>query len=364
MRSVYCAQQKAMNADTKKNTEDIIMENNNEKKMYLVTGGAGFLGGTICRKLLERGERVRTLLLEGDPAIKLIPEGIEVVTGNLCAKDSLTPFFDTPDGIAVTVIHVAGVVSMKEGYQQSVMDVNVGGTKNILDQFVHHSACKKLVYISSTGAIPELPKGQKICEVTHFDPDKVRGCYSQSKAIATQAVLDAVREEGIDASVVIPSGILGPGDTAMSNETTNTIVRIINGEMPVGIQGSFNLADVRDLADGCIAAADKGGRGECYILGNEEVTLRELSGMLDRELHCGKCKAYLPLGIAKKIEVQERKAAHGGRQPMMTSFAVYNLERNNTFDYSKAQRELGYNPRPYSETLRDEALWLKAAGKI
>lgn len=93
-------------------------------------------------------------------------------------------------------------------------------------------------------------------------------------------------------------------------ETTGTIIKIINGEMPIGMGGSFNLCDVRDLAAGCIAAADKGRKGECYILGNEEVTLKKMCELLDKDLHCGTCKFYLPLGLAKLLAKQmEKKAA-------------------------------------------------------
>ncbi len=84
-----------------------------------------------------------------------------------------------------------------------------------------------------------------------------------------------------------------------------------------------------------------------------------------KELHCGTCKMYLPLGVAKMIAgSEERKAKRTGKAPVMTTFSVYNLERNNQFDYSKARRELGYRTRPYAETLRDEAKWLKAAGMV
>lgn len=85
----------------------------------------------------------------------------------------------------------------------------------------------------STGAIPELPKGQKISETTEYDPDKVVGWYSRTKAMATQAVLDAAKNRGLNACVVHPSGILGPNDFAVS-ETTGTLIKIINGEMPIG----------------------------------------------------------------------------------------------------------------------------------
>ena len=147
-------------------------------------------------------------------------------------------------------------------------------------------------------------------------------------------------------------------------ETTGTIIKIINGEMPIGMGGSFNLCDVRDLAAGCIAAADKGRKGECYILGNEEVTLKKMCELLDKDLHCGTCKFYLPLGLAKLLAKQmERKAAKTGAKALMTTFSVYNLERNNAFDYSKAEKELGYHTRSYAETLHDEAVWLRAEGK-
>lgn len=334
------------------------------RTLYLVTGAAGFLGSHICRQLLDRGESVRAFVLKGDPAVKYIPEKVEIVTGDLCDINSLENFFKVPDDTQTIILHVASMVTVNPDYNQKLMDINVGGTKNIIEKCLEHPECKKMVYVSSSGAIPELPKGQKIREVKQFDSEKVVGWYSKTKAMATQAVLDAVKKEGLNACVVHPSGILGPQDYAIG-ETTGTIIKIINGEMPVGMRGSFNLCDVRDLAAGCIAAADKGRTGECYILGNEEVTLKEMCELLDKDLHCGTCKLYLPLGLAKLLAKQmEKKAEKTGKKALMTTFSVYNLERNNTFDYSKTKKELGYHTRSYAETLHDEAVWLKEEGKI
>lgn len=328
--------------------------------IYLVTGAAGFLGSNVCSQLLERGDKVRALVLPNDPAKKYIPREIEICDGDLCDPVSLENFFQVPEGIETIVIHCASMVSVNPDYNQKLIDINVGGTQNIIDQCLHHTECKKLVYVSSTGAIPELPKGQPIREVSQFEPEKVLGCYSQSKAIATQAVLDAVNEHGLNACVVHPSGILGPNDHAIS-ETTGTIIQIMNGEMSAGIQGSFNLCDVRDLAYGCIKAADKGRKGQCYILGNEEVTLKEICQMLSRESGCKPLKFYLPLGIANFFaKIMEKQAKKSGRKPLLTTFSIYNLARNNTFDYSKAKKELGYQTRSYAETIRDEVAWLKA----
>lgn len=334
------------------------------RTLYLVTGAAGFLGSHICRQLLDRGESVRAFVLKGDPAVKYIPEKVGIVTGDLCDINSLENFFKVPDDTQTIILHVASMVTVNPDYNQKLMDINVGGTKNIIEKCLEHPECKKMVYVSSNGAIPELPKGQKIREVKQFDSEKVVGWYSKTKAMATQAVLDAVKKEGLNACVVHPSGILGPQDYAIG-ETTGTIIKIINGEMPVGMRESFNLCDVRDLAAGCIAAADKGRTGECYILGNEEVTLKEMCELLDKDLHCGTCKLYLPLGLAKLLAKQmEKKAEKTGKKALMTTFSVYNLERNNTFDYSKAKKELGYHTRSYAETLHDEAVWLKEEGKI
>jgi len=331
--------------------------------MYLVTGAAGFLGSTICRQLVERGEKVRGFVLPGDKSVKYLPEEVEICEGDVCDVASVRKFFTVPEGMESIVLHIASIVTVSPDYNPLVMDVNVTGTKNIIKLALEKEECKKMVYCSSTGAIPELKKG-KIKEVSYFDEDQVVGCYSRSKAIATQAVMDAVKTQGLNACVVHPSGILGPEDYAVG-ETTKTLIDIINGEMPMGIDGSFNLCDVRDLAAGTIAAADKGRKGQCYILGNEEVSFREFAKMVCDESGCKPINKFLPIKIANMIaSVLEKRAKKTGKMPLMTTFSVYNLARNNKFDSSKAKKELGYTTRSYAETIRDEIAWLKMEAKI
>ena len=275
------------------------------RTIYLVTGAAGFLGSHVCDELLERGDCVRALVLPGDRSVKYVPQEVEITEGDLCDTESLERFFAVPDGTETIVIHCASMVTTNAEYNQKLMDINVGGTKNMIDKCLEHPECRKMVYVSSTGAIPEQPRGTVIREVEQFTPIDERrqvGCYSQSKAMATQAVLDACRDRGLKACVVHPSGILGPKDYAVG-ETTGTVIKIMNGKMPLGM-------------------------------------------------------AY------KLAEQMEKKAEKTGEKPLMTSFAVYNLARNNRFDYSKAERELGYHTRPYEETLRDEAKWLMKEGYI
>lgn len=335
--------------------------------IYLVTGAAGFLGSHVCDELLERGELVRALVLPGDKSVAYVPKSVEIVEGDLCDADSLEEFFTVPEGWETIVIHCASMVTTNPDYNPKLIEVNVGGTKNIIEKCLSHPECRKMVYVSSTGAIPEQPKGTPITETDRFAPTDEKtqvGAYSQSKAMATQEVLDACRERGLKACVVHPSGILGPKDYAVG-ETTGTVIKIMNGQMPIGMGGSFNLCDVRDLAYGCVAAADRGRIGECYILGNKEVTLKEVCQMLHDASGCRMPLLYVPIPMAYKLaEKMEKKAESTGEKPLMTKFAVYNLARNNTFDYSKAERELGYHTRPYAETLRDEARWLVEQGYI
>lgn len=334
--------------------------NNN---IYLITGAAGFLGGTVCRHLIERGERVRALVLPNDKAAQYIPKEVEIVKGDICDTESLKEFFAVDENLSITVLHIASIVTVDPSYNPRVISVNVDGTRNIIEVCRHAKNFHKLVYCGSTGSIPEQPKGVAISEVSDYNPALVRGCYSQSKAMACQLVVDSARQ-GLNACIVHPSGIMGPEDFAIS-ETTKTLIEIIEGRMPIGINGSFNLADVRDLADGVIAAAQRGRAGESYILANREVTFVEYSKIIHELSGCKPMQNFLPCMIAQTIAQVAEWASHlTGKKPMLTTFSVYNLSRNNNFDSTKAKRELGYTTRPYKDTMRDQIAWLKSTSRI
>lgn len=133
----------------------------------------------------------------------------------------------------------------------------------------------------------------------------------------------------------------------------------------MGLDGSFNMVDVRDLAHGVILAADYGAAGESYILGSDEVTFREVTKLVAEEAGCKPVRIFLPIPLAYFIARHMEKAAKKtGKKPLMTTFSVYNLARNNRFDSTKARSQLGYRTRPYRETMRDEIRWLKREGLI
>ena len=332
-------------------------------KIYLITGATGFLGSNICRLLSARGERVRALVMNGDPATKYVPEGIEIVNGDLLDKESLEHFFETDMEDEVYVIHSAGIVWVKPEENPKVHAINVGGTANIIDQCVRHRV-KKLVYISSTGAIPELPKGQKIKEVEQFWPnDGLVDYYSMTKAEATQLVMDALKQyPELDASIIHPSGICGPYDYAFGSVTT-MIRDFVQGKMKMGIEGTFNSVDVRDLAEGVIAACEKGRRGECYIMSNEVVTMHDMFVLINEAAQLSGKSYVLSKQLAHVgVRVLELASRYTGKEPLLSEFNIYMLNRNNKFDCSKAERELGFRCRPFSESIKDTVSWLREEG--
>ncbi|WP_313152905.1 NAD-dependent epimerase/dehydratase family protein [Lacrimispora sp.] len=334
--------------------------------IYLVTGAAGFLGNNISRLLIEQGKSVRALVLKGDPAAENIPQGVDIVEGDLTDFDSCERFFEVPEGKEVIVIHVASVVAISPEPSELVYKVNVEGTRNIVDLCVHHKV-KKLVYISSTGGIPELPAGTLICEPKtseDFDPDGVMGYYSKTKALATQYVLDAVSNTGLNASVVYPTGICGPDDYAFG-PVASVIMKYCRGEMKVGIEGSFNSVDVRDLADGVISCAKNGRAGEGYIMGNEAVTMKQMFELISQTSGAPMVETILSVeAMRAATEKQLPDGPEKEKAMAAMEFSMYNLTRNNNFSSQKAINVLGYKTRPFVETITDEVRWLQSLGKI
>jgi dihydroflavonol-4-reductase len=302
-------------------------------------------------------------VLRGDPAVMRVPEEVEVCIGDVTDPESLERFFKVDERLDIIVIHCAAIVTVNPDFNQKVYDVNVGGTKNILNACIAHHV-KKLVYVSSIGAIPELPHGTAITEVDHYDPDAVVGFYGKTKAEASQAVLDAVHEQGLDASIVLPTGICGPDDYAFG-PVASFIIDYCDGKMPAGMEGSFNAVDARDLADATLACCEKGRKGESYVLGNECVSMQQMFHLLSTLTGKKEVKLILPAKAAKLVgKLSDLAGKITKKQMRMTSFAVYNLTRNNEFDCTKAKDELDYHTRPFDETIADMIVWLAREGKI
>ncbi len=334
-----------------------------KQRLYLLTGASGFLGGNILTQLVEKKERVRVLISLNNPAIPRMPKEAELVFGNLLDKDSLEKFFTVDEDVDVIVIHCAGIVTMDPKPNDNVYKVNVGGTKSIVENCIKHKV-KKLVYISSTGAIEELPHGQVIEEVTKHNLDAVIGYYSKTKAMATNLVLEAARENDLDASVVYPSAILGPDDHRYGI-ITRTLKLVAAGNIPVTLDGTISSADVRDLAKGIISCSLKGKKGETYIMTGVTHTFDHLIRLIFEKMGTKKRLFKLPLWFVYPFaNLGLLYSTITKTPPWFSKFTLYNLTRNNEFSSTKAEKELGFKTRPLEETIGDTLTWLKQSGRL
>ncbi|MGM0640273.1 MAG: NAD-dependent epimerase/dehydratase family protein [Thermotogota bacterium] len=322
------------------------------KEVYLVTGAAGHLGSAIIKELKKMNKKVRGLILQGE---KNIPEDIDIFYGDVTNKESLNGFFESSDSQLI-VIHCAGIISIKSKYSEKMYEVNVNGTKNIVELCKKYKA-KKLVYVSSVHAIPEKPKGVTISETKDFDPDKVEGNYAKTKAEATKYVLEASKD--FDISIVHPSGICGPYDFGRGHVTA-LVKDYYNGKLVAGTKGGYDFVDVRDVAKGILSCVERGRQGECYILANKYFTVREILNLLYDITGKKKIKSFIPLWFIKIMApVAEFYYKILKQPPLYTPYSIYTLNSNSIFSNEKAKTELGYSTRDMNETLTDTVKWLK-----
>jgi len=317
--------------------------------IYLVTGATGNLGREIVRTLLGRGARVRALVMPGDRAAAGLPGDVRVFRGDVADEASLSAFFEGELSQAC-LIHCAGLISIASQAPPTLRQVNVEGTRNVL------SACRahgvgRVIYVSSVHALPEGERGAAIRETDAFSPDPVRGHYAKSKAEATAIALLAARE-GLNLSVVHPSGILSPDDAGRGH-TASVILSYCRGGLPFAAAGGYDFVDVRDVAEGILACAARGRAGECYILSGHYATLRDILGHVRRRIG-GRRVVCLPLGLLRLLAPAfERYSLLRKRPLFLTPYSVYTLGSNAVFSHDRATAELGYQPRALADTLDD-----------
>lgn len=328
-------------------------------KKYFVTGATGFLGKAVVQRLLTKAADIYALVMKDDPLAGTLPNGIHVCVGNVCDPSSLDSFLDGADRQSC-LIHCAGIVSVASRPGEQLYKVNVGGTKNIVNACISHSV-GKLVYVSSVHALTEKPKGIEIdAETDAFNPDRLVGDYAKSKAMATRIVLDAARAS-LDASIVLPSGIIGPGDTA-GGSITELLLSFLAGKLPIAVKGGYDFVDVRDVAAGIVSCAEKGVRGKCYILSGHYATIRDILETVAGSTGIKKAVSYIPIALAKIVApFYELDSIRRKKKLFFTPYAVHVLQSNARFSKKASENDLGYTPRSLKETLLDTVKWLKKA---
>ena len=327
---------------------------------YLVTGATGFLGRAVVEELARRGAQVHALALPDDPYTHLLPKEVRTVTGDVCEGDGLADFFADADS-RTCVIHCAGIVSVASRPVPKLYQVNVGGTWRILRQCIAHGV-GKMVYVSSVHAIPEKPRGCPITEDCKLAPGLVDGDYAKSKATATNLVLDAAAQ-GLNASVVFPSGIIGPGDV-QGGSFTSMAESFLAGRLPFAVRGGYDFVDVRDVAQGLLACCEKGLPGKGYILSGHYATIGRMLQMVGTAAQRRYRPLCLPLSLAKlAAPCYERRSLRAGKQLFFTPYSVSVLGSNGQFSHSAATECFAYEPRPMEQTLQDMTAWLLSREK-
>ncbi len=319
--------------------------------MNLVTGATGHIGNVLVRELIQRGEKVRALVLPGEDCTPLQGLGVELVEGDVLSPASLEAAFR---GVRV-VYHLAGIISITPGENALVRQVNVEGTRNMIAAACRHSV-ERMVYTSSIHAITRPPQGVVIDEALPFDPQNACGAYDRSKAEATLEVQEAIHK-GLDAVIVCPTGVIGPFDYRVS-EMGQLILYILEQKIDLWIDGAYDFVDVRDVARGMIQACEKGRCGEHYILSGEQLSLSRLIKTIKQLTGKRSFEVKVPLPVA-------RLASHfaplyyrlAGTRPLFTPYSLATVQSNSTISFAKARRELEYQPRSLVDSIADTIEW-------
>lgn len=328
------------------------------KKLYIITGANGHLASTIIRYLSRENCLVRGLLLPKESHEDT--GSITYFKGDVTEPVSMEEIFSGMDGYEVTVIHAAGLVSIENNITPDLYSVNVNGTRNVISMCRKHQV-RRMLYVSSVHAIPEGDGQSVIREINTFSKERVKGGYAITKAEATQSVMDAVND-GLDAVVVHPSGIVGPFDDGR-NHIIQLIKTFLDGKLLGSVTGGYDFVDVRDVAKGCIFAADKGRRGDCYILSNQYITISELINYLG-VLTGKRVPPCFPLSAIKCLAPVFSwigKITH--KRPLFTRYSLNVLGENAHFSHEKATRELGYSPINIWDSIRDTVRYLRYGEK-
>ena len=321
--------------------------------MILVTGAAGHIGNVLVRYLVSKNHKVRAMTMQGEDSTSLLDTGAEIVAADVTDSSSLDRIFKGVD----YVYHLAGIISITSGQKKLLEKVNVEGTKNIIVA-CHKHKVKRLVYFSSIHAFEEpMPSGE-LNENQSFNPETVVGDYGRSKAQASLAVMDAVKN-GLDAVIVAPVGVIGPYDFRLS-EIGQVFTGLYLRRLPALIDGAYDFVDVRDIAIGAELARERGRKGQSYILGGERISIRQAAEILAATINTSVPRWTAPMWLAKTAApFISAYSFVTGQKPIFSSYAIYTLSIKYKISDDKARRELGYAPRPIRESIVDAVEWLK-----
>jgi dihydroflavonol-4-reductase len=307
----------------------------------------------LIRQLLERGEKVRALVLPGDTLVPIAGLEVEIFHGNVLDPLSLERALV---GVEV-VYHLAAIITIMPGKHDRVQQINVEGTRNLLAA-AKKAGVRRLVYTSSIHAIQRAPHGVVVDETLPYDAENPYGAYDISKAQASLMV-EAAARDGLDAVLVCPTGVIGPYDFRVSLMGAG-ILRYWDNQEVQYFAGGYDYVDVRDVAAGMIAAAEMGRTGESYLLSGGYISNKDLVELGQKITGGNYPLRELPMPLVNFLaKVMPLYYRLSGKSPQLTPYAVEVLQSNAQISHAKATRELDYRPRSLEESLTNTLHWFR-----
>ena len=311
----------------------------------LVTGATGFIGSHVARLLADRGDELTLAVQEGSPDTAL--EGLDCRRVKLDVRDRRSVRRALKD--VSRVFHCAGVTSVRPADAELLFDVNVRGTKLVMEECLR-AGVERVVYTSSAAAVGPATNGKTAAETQLFTAARLGIPYVNS---VHEAEVEAMRvaAHGLPLVCVNPAICLGAGDHLLSS--TRLVRSFLLGRVPVYTDGAVGIVDVRDVAAGHLMADLRGEVGERYLLVGRNFTFERLFADLGRLS-----------GVAPPVRIPPRAAeaaaavlGAGGRGWPLTPSAVRAAGNSWTYRATKAQRALGWRARPHEETLEATVAW-------
>jgi len=322
-----------------------------------VTGGTGFVGGAVVRRLLAAGHTVRALVRPGTNTRQLDGLPVEQIAGTLADADSLRRGMAGSDWVC----HVAALYSYWGHPWEEFYQTNVEGTRRVLAA-AGEAGVRRIVYTSSIATLG-LPQGDSPAnEDTPVTlADKI-GHYKRSKFLAEEVARDFARQ-GLPVVIVNPAAPVGVGDHKPT-PTGQMIVDFLQGRMFGYVDTGMNIVDVEDVAAGHLLAAERGRVGERYILGGENLTLKQVLDLLAEVSGRPLVRWRIPHSVALAWAYVDVALARLNRRhvPAATPDKVRLSRQKEYYDSSKAVRELGFRPTPARQALRKSVAWYRAHG--
>jgi dihydroflavonol-4-reductase len=322
----------------------------------LVTGATGFVGASVARELLRDGHEVVALARRGSDRRNLRGlERVEAREGDLRDRASLGRALEGCDAL----FHVAASYALWTRDPAELYRSNVEGTRAIMEEALARRI-PKVVYTSSVAVLaPPAPGAPPADETAEPDPASIIGDYKRSKYLAEREVR-ALVERGLPAVIVLPSTPIGPRDVKPT-PTGKIVLDFLRGRMPGYVDTGLNVVDVEDCARGHILALERGRAGERYILGNENLTLREILEALADLTGLPGPRFRVPYALAWTAGACSTLWARlSGGEPGIPLDGVRMSRKRMFFDPRKARRELGFPATPAREALRKAAAWFCA----